>query len=690
MRNQSFIFLLLVLFSVSANAQDKLPHQAGELGYKVSESDPLWVFELYNLEADPGLIIEAYNKWRKANPEVKNQHTQYFKRWLRNLSRTTEVYVDGQPDAIATRLADLQPISMDAEARMGTGWIPRGPFDFDIEAESVSYAPGSAHVYTVEQSLSNPNTLYAGTATIGLWKSINKGISWTHLTSSLYANSVRALEIDHSNEDICYFGGRGGVWKTTDGGLSWNETGDVLFQSLYHDVEDIVMIPGTANTLLLSSNMGLYKTTDGGANWIEILSEDIQEIEIHPSNPLIVYAVSLDASKTLFWKSLDGGNSFVPKLTGWPTAVGSEDQRRTEIAVNPAQPDRIVALATGEAAGGSGLYGIYISDDAGENWSFSCCGTGPGGAPTPSNPNIMHWDTDGLTEGGQYYYDLALAVEPTVSGDILTGGINIWRSTDDGASFTNNAHWTLGSAGTKYVHADVHDIRFYGSDLWVASDGGIYYSNDGGLNFEKRMYGITGTDFWGFGAGFADGEVMLGGTYHNGTLLKDGSVYIDDWISMLGGDNYRGFVNFGDERTVYHDGGKLVLPGDRTKVLSSIPFARKPNASYIIGENSDIAFDPRSYRTLYTGNEGSLWKSKDDGSGFEEIHDFGSGTVTTVEVSRTNPDVIYVAYYPGWWDDKSIWKTADAGATWEDITPSSAELSANLWAPLDLTVSSSD
>jgi len=34
------------------------------------------------------------------------------------------------------------------------------------------------------------------------------------------------------------------------------------------------------------------------------------------------------------------------------------------------------------------------------------------------------------------------------------------------------------------------------------------------------MHGIHGTDFWGFGAGFKDGYVMVGGTYHNGTLIR--------------------------------------------------------------------------------------------------------------------------------------------------------------------------
>ena len=70
------------------------------------------------------------------------------------------------------------------------------------------------------------------------------------------------------------------------------------------------------------------------------------------------------------------------------------------------------------------------------------------------------------------------------------------------------------------------------------------------------MYGIEGTDFWGFGAGFKDGDVMLGGTYHNGTLLKDNNTYLTDWICTDGGDNVRGFVNFGNPRIAYSDYGE--------------------------------------------------------------------------------------------------------------------------------------
>ena len=101
--------------------------------------------------------------------------------------------------------------------------------------------------------------------------------------------------------------------------------------------------------------------------------------------------------------------------------------------------------------------------------------------------------------------------------------------------------------------ADIHDINYYNhtKELWIACDGGIFYSTDNGANFQRRNVGITGTDFWGFGQGWWYGDVMLGGAYHNGTMLREENVYINNWICTDGGDGTMGFVNPGIDRQVY-------------------------------------------------------------------------------------------------------------------------------------------
>ena len=129
----------------------------------------------------------------------KKKHTQYYKRWLRNISRYSNA-----------------PVSSKI-SNSNNQWQCVGPWDFDQFAESRSYAPGACHIYTVEQSISNPNILYAGTATAGAWKSYDKGNNWELITSEISLNSVYAIEIDFTIPDIIYISGNGKLYKSTNG-----------------------------------------------------------------------------------------------------------------------------------------------------------------------------------------------------------------------------------------------------------------------------------------------------------------------------------------------------------------------------------------------------------------------------------------------------------------------------------------
>ena len=662
MKNTIFAFLLVICNYGYAQLETNYD--------STSQEKNTWIDLLYTDKKDAGLITDAYNSYYKTNPFVKNRHTQYYKRWLRSLSRTKSLPTKEYTNASLSN------------KKSAAAWIARGPFDFDIDAASRSHAPGAAHIYCVEQAISNTNVIYAGTATAGLWRSNDKGENWYCLSKELPVSEVYALEIDPTDEDVVYFSGAGTLYKSTDGGATHTDIGADEFS----DGISIKEIMIHNEKLWIASDQGLYFSTNNGILFTQNQSGTWLEMEVHPTNNQVLYAVKQNSTSTSFFKSSDNGASFSDVGIGWPNPEGEEEQKRTEIAVSAAAPNKIVALATGSANGGTGLYGVYVSEDQGENWEFKCCGNQPAGVATSSNINMMGWSDEGTDDGGQYYYDLALAVNPEDANIIHVAGVQHWISTDGGDTFTCPAKWSHPDKD-EYIHADIHDMRYFENDFWVACDGGVFYSNNAGETFDKKMFGISGTDFWGFGAGFSDGEVMLGGTYHNGTLIKDHDVYQGGWICAEGGDNYRGFVNFADATKVYTDAGGRTLSGDRTVELGSFAMQYKPNASYTIGESSNLEFDPRSPNILYIGNETTLYKSYDNGASTTALYDFGE-KVTSVEVAWSNPNYIYVATFEGWWETKKIYKSTNAGESWEDITPDPSTINNQVWIPFDITISS--
>ncbi len=672
----------LVLFSAAFA-------QLEEHKYTEQAALPDWVQLMYAPDPDPGAVQAAYEAYYATHPFVKNGHTQYYKRWRRVIGHE-QVPMD--PAQRATYTQDLRDYLDACEAARGarsTPWTCIGPFDWDHGAASKSYACGAAHVYTVEQSASNTNLIYAGTANGGVWKSTDKGLNWSNTTKSMMVGTVLSVEIDWSNENIVYFGAEGDLWKTTNGGTNWNAIGDAAFQGLSHSIRDLVLHPTNSQKLFVCSNQGLYRSDDGGANLTQVQTGTWQELEFKPGDPNTIYAIKQTGNRTEFWRSTNGGTSFTQVGTNWPNPTSPDENERTEIAVSAAAPNTVYALCTGAADGGSGLYGVYRSTDSGSTWSFQCCGTGPGGVPSPTNLNLMGWDDQGQDDGGQYYYDLAFAVDPANASKVHVCGVQRWVSTDAGVTFTCPAKWSH-SSDPDYIHADIHDMRFYGSEIWVACDGGIFYSSDAGATFNRRMFGIAGTDFWGFGAGgWTGSQVMLGGTYHNGTLLKDNNVYINGWISTDGGDNFRGFVHPQYDRRALSDYGYKILSGDRTVANGNASWSREPNASYITGESSEVAWHPNLVNTAYVGEGNSLWRTDDNGASFAQVHDFGE-KVTSIEVAFSDPNTLYVCTYLGWWDTKRVWRSTNAGAGWTDITPSSATLNGNTWVPYDIAVSGTD
>ncbi|MGB6233471.1 MAG: hypothetical protein WBF46_08400, partial [Candidatus Acidiferrales bacterium] len=82
----------------------------------------------------------------------------------------------------------------------------------------------------------DPNTIYVGSATGGVWKSTNRGTTWTPIFDQQPVSSIGAIEIAPSDPSIIWVGtGEAnnrqtsswgdGVYKSTDAGATWTHMG---------------------------------------------------------------------------------------------------------------------------------------------------------------------------------------------------------------------------------------------------------------------------------------------------------------------------------------------------------------------------------------------------------------------------------------------------------------------------------
>ena len=649
---------------------------------------PSWVSYMYKNPSDVEGISQQYEDYYSDNEFVKNQHTQFYKRLLRGHSRISYDYSKSISEVKKEQSAYLKTRNK-ATAKTSSEWVPVGPTNIDIDALVSGSTPGTAHVQTLSFCAGQEQHILAGTASAGLWKTSNNGENWEAISNDLPITGVFACGFMPMNPSTIYLAGINVFYKSTDGGGTWTETGGSELGNSNYFSNEILLDAANPNIVYLATKTGFFKSTDAGENFIQILDGFIVDIEMHPEDSNTLYAITAFTNKTKFYRSSDGGASFSMFDEGYPIPLINEEQKRTVLAVSPDEPDAIFALAVGKMNNGNGLVGIYNSTNQGTTWARRCCGDTDGGPASASNLNVMEWGCSGTADGGQYYYDLALGVSPTNSNELFTGGINLWKSSDGGASVTCHSNYLYDQVPETYVHADIHDIKYVNGALWIASDGGIFLSNDGGENFNKQMNGIHGTDFRGFDVAFYDENIMLGGTYHNGTMLKEGDTYINDWVSTRSGDRRRSFINSGENNIIYDDSSIRILSGDRAIAPHNQVLSRKPNSNFTIGESSEIVFDPFQYNRFYLGQSGVLYRTDNNGVTFEEVHNFGSGKVTSIEVSSSLPGLLYIVYYPSYSAPKKIMRSTDHGQSWIEVTvPSSMYDDENMWVAWDITIGS--
>ena len=668
-------FLPLFTFSQNGPIQPVLENDA-----------PEWVHLLYAETPNIFAIQTAFESYYKQHPYTEDNYTRYYSHWAIVARQHAQengdvIFPDNQT---LNNNIILRKNLRSEEGSRSTTWTFAGPeihytTKYDAGAPSIPISD-HANIHSIDQCASNPDILYCGGETGGVYKTINKGLNWEHVTKGYYMNTIRALAVNPNNPDEVIATSEGELWKTSDGGVTWYITGDASFQAIYITAYDIVYNPENPSIVYAGCEQGFFRSTDGGENWTEILDHFCMSVAVKPDNPAIIYTLQYDPVTKIpyFKKSFDYGVSFTTYNEGWfevpAVDAGKIESLGGRIAVTEANPDKVYVLLVGESNATAvlqlrGTIGVYVSNDGGESWNFPHELLGmPYNVDT--HPNLMDFDGHS-SDYDQIYYNTTLAVSHLNENKILVGGLNLWKS-EDGATSYDAVGGYIGYL--PYFHPDNQETKIYKTsptteEIWMATDGGVNYTTDWVETHESRSNGLQASNFWGFDQGWQE-DVMVGGRYHNGNGGYNENYPAGTFLALGGGEAATGYVKPSDENIcLLSDIGGVELPEELDGVASFLSFTNTPNESYWYNSSSRIHFDWNYYNYAYMGRDNSVWKSTDGGSSFTPIYTFGVTTwnkVLWVEQSRVDTKVIYLTQNIGSSNCK-LWKSTDGGVSWTDI-----------------------
>jgi len=298
------------------------------------------------------------------------------------------------------------------------------------------------------------------------------------------------------------------------------------------------------------------------------------------------------------------------------------------IGVTSADPD-VVYFHTVD---GSAYNATYRSDDAGLTFTQKA-----------NSPNIMSWGCNG-GNGGQGWYDLAVAVDPQDADVLYSGGVNIWKSINGAASWFIRAHW-YGDCGVAAVHADCHvlTVNPVNDRVYAGVDGGIYWTDDGGVNWTEITSGLAISQVYKIGQARLNKDKVMNGYQDNGTATYLGED--NGFLTVMGGDGMDCAYDFEDDRFAY---GEYYNGAGISKIFNNI---NKGSISDAITESgawvTPIALDLTDPTNMFVGMK-NVWLGKNIHGYYPEwskITDFGtSSNQSVIEQSEADPDIFYIAF----------------------------------------------
>ncbi len=575
--------------------------------------------------------------------------------------------------------------------RLNLEWRPVGPAMFAGRVADLAGVPG------------RPDVLYVGTASSGLYKSTNGGITFDPVFESGNTLSIGAIAIQPDNPDVVYVGtGEGavrnsisfgdGIYKTTDGGRSWKHLGlkasERFSRIVIHPTNPAIVIAAAMGPAFgAGGERGIYRSADGGATWQRTLhvndTTGASDVAIDPQDPNVVYAGMYDYLRQPWafrsggpgsglYRSADGGLTW-KKLTDPSLQNGLPGAKligRIGLSIHRKDPRVVYALIEAQEAGV-----LWRSDDRGERWRIV--------------------SSERRINNRPFYYTQVRA-DPVDPDRVytLSGSFNV--STDGGRTF--------GPSGGR-MFGDHHALWIDPTNpqrLLSGTDGGFFISNDFGRNWDfvnnmpmGQAYhvGIDMAEPYNILGGFQDHEIWRGPNEKwNQVGVREG-----DWLRLrYMADGMYTLADPRDPNLVYYNGhfGDITRLDMRTREERYIqPYPPGPAGGgadlekYRFNWNSPVLMSPSNPDVLYyganvlfkTADRGETWsivspdlttndKEKQRSSGGPISTDNTRAefhcTIVSLAESPRDPAVIWAGT-----DDGNLQVTRDGGKTWKNVAP---------------------
>lgn len=539
------------------------------------------------------------------------------------------------------------------------GWVPLGP-------------PGGEITHLLVHPR-NPQTLWAGTPTAGVFKSIDGGASWNPANQGLDRQDVQALAVAPGSPQILYAAAGGRVYRSENGARTWAAVlscGEGPPPCPFVSVQQLVVHPEERQTVFATTFRGVFKSVDGGARWrrVRVSASFIYTLAFEPGDPQVLYA----AGGGQLFKSLDGGSSWALWNESRIGAVNGQI-----LVIDPRNPRRMWM-------GGFTSDGVYRSTDGGAHWHRSRSGLtnftanalalSPAGGP--GLPAVWTGNRDGLfrsLNGGVTWEPVlrgrlvaAIATHPRQQATLWAGTRPMQSHLESGVykSVSRGATWTFSSHGLFMM--ETFSLAFdpvAPDSLWAASGQGVRHSADGGATWTERSGNLPrhvlltavatdphdpGTVWTGTTAGVfvtEDGGATWEGR-SEGLPAPDATVHL---LRIAPSDPDVAYVASQE---------KLFRTVDAGRHWTFLPAPPIP----AILRSGDLWVDPRDPDVLFA-SRGALWISRDGGASWSEVPlGNGTGGFRAVAADPRDPDVLYAG------GDQGVFRSTDGGQAWQHVT----------------------